>query len=703
MLNRNLQTNRQSMVFIRRMILLSILLLSIITIFSLSASASPLTITNGIQFRDTSGNLIQAHGGGILQDGGYYYWFGENRTTDNLFKEVSVYRSTDLVNWEYRGAALSQSSASELNSAKIERPKVIYNATTGKYVMWMHKENDSDYSEARAAVASSSTPEGPYTYHGSFRPFDTYMSRDITLFNDNGTAYMISAANNNYDLHIYQLTPDYLDVSTLVGNFWAGGHREAPAMFKRGNIYFMLTSGATGWSPNQAKYATASSISGPWSGWTNVGDSTTYGSQPTYVLPIQGTQTTSYLYLGDRWAGAWGGRVNESPYVWQPLSFPTSTSMSMSWADEVTIDVSTGEVTGSVLSAPTAPTPESEPILRYQFEGNANDSSGNGQHGQLFYDPTFVSVDQGQAIDMDGSNDYVSLPAGVVYGLYDFSFSGWVKLDSSANTMRIFDFGYGTSKYMVFTPSGVTGVIEYTITTSGSGGSQRVRGSSPLPTGVWKHVAVTRSGNTNTIYVDGAQVAQNSNVTLSPTDLGVTPANWFGKSMWSSDTYFDGQYDDFRFYNRALSSSEVASLFYSGGPISNPTFSLTLQAEDATLSGGVVEASNHAGYNGSGFADYPWGTGSGVKVTWSFNVPVSGSYDVVVRYANGSSSARPLNLYVNGSQVQTMNFTSTGSWTNYATVTAAGVSLNAGSNTLELVANAGSLGPNIDEMSVNSN
>ena len=311
--------------------------------------SAPVTITNGTQFRDTANNVVHAHGGGVLKVGNYYYWFGENRNTNNTFRYVSAYRSTDLKNWEFRANVLTQSSASELASANIERPKVIFNSSTGKYVMWMHKENGTNYSEARAAVASSSNVEGPYTYHGSFRPLG-HMSRDITLFNDNGTAYMISAANENYDLHIYRLTSDYLTVSTLVGNFWPGGHREAPAMFKRGSTYFLLTSGATGWNPNQAKYATASNIAGPWSGWTNVGDGTTFGSQSTYVLPIQGSSTTSYLYMGDRWAGAWGGPVNDSQYVWLPITFPSSTSMSMSWMSQVTIDVATGTITG------TAPT-----------------------------------------------------------------------------------------------------------------------------------------------------------------------------------------------------------------------------------------------------------------------------------------------------------------------------------------------------------
>ncbi|WP_326553305.1 RICIN domain-containing protein [Micromonospora sp. NBC_01813] len=349
------------------------------------AHAAPVTITNGTQFADTNGSPVHAHGGGVLKVGDYYYWFGENRNPNNTFRAVSVYRSTDLRNWEFRNDVLTQSSATELQVANIERPKVVYNASTGRYVMWMHKENGANYSEARAAVASSATVDGSYTYHGSFRPLG-HMSRDITLYNDNGTGYMISAADENYDLHIYRLTPDYLNVAELVGNFWNDAHREAPALFKRGSTYFMLTSGATGWSPNQARYATASSISGPWTSWTNAGDSTTFRSQPTFVLPIQGTDTTSYLYLGDRWAGAWGGPVNDSQYVWLPITFPSTTSMSLTWAPSITIDTATGTITansptyhrvtnrnsGRVMDVVSNSTANNAEVKQYGWNGGGN-------------------------------------------------------------------------------------------------------------------------------------------------------------------------------------------------------------------------------------------------------------------------------------------------------------------------------------------
>lgn len=295
----------------------------------------------------------------MIKVGENYYWFGENRNANGSFYAVSAYRSRDLRNWEFTKDVLRSSSHAELNPANIERPKVVYNAATGKYVMWMHWENGVNYGEARAAVAVSNSVDGDYTYQGSFRPFSAggdvtdhgkpgYMSRDCGLFvDDDQKAYFISATNENYDLNLYLLTADYLKVDKLAATLFKGGHREAPALFKRNGTYFLLTSGATGWDPNQASYATSSSIASGWSAMKNVADGNTFYSQSTYVLPVQGTAGTSYLYLGDRWAGAWGGRVNDSTYVWQPITFPSATSMNMSWNNTLTIDAGAGTVTGT--------------------------------------------------------------------------------------------------------------------------------------------------------------------------------------------------------------------------------------------------------------------------------------------------------------------------------------------------------------------
>jgi hypothetical protein len=381
------------------------------------AQAAPQTFVNGADVITTDGTVMHAHGGGVIEDGGYYYMLGEQRVEGgNLFNAVSMYRSTDMVNWTHANDILTRNSHPDLDPANIERPKVIYNAEYDHYVMWAHKENGTDYGDAESAVAVSDTVDGDYTYRGSFRPLG-HMSRDQTVFvDDDGTAYLVSAARENYDLHIYRLTDDYLDVEELLYSF-DGDHREAPAVFERDGVYFLVTSGATGWNPNQAKYATTTNFpDGPWSGWQNLGDGTTYGSQPTYVLEIAGSQQTSYMYMGDRWAGASGGPPNESTYVWLPLRFPSNSTLAMDWSPQITIDTATGVVEGvqgetttmtarhsgkcaDVVSGSTADGAE---IIQYTCNGGGNQqwqiqSTGGGYH-------QIMSWSSGKCLDVDGSS-----------------------------------------------------------------------------------------------------------------------------------------------------------------------------------------------------------------------------------------------------------------------------------------------------------
>src|SRR5262245_11575513 len=217
--------------------LVALALLVVQFLFPVTAGAAPVTVTNGVQFTDASGALLHAHGGGMIKVGSYYYWFGENRNPDATFRAVSVYRSTDLRTWEFRNNVLTQGSAAELAVANIERPKVIYNAATGRYVLWAHWENGVDYGQARTAVAVSDTVDGTYTYLGSFRPLGND-SRDMTVFrDDDGAAYLVSATRVNADLNLYRLTADYTGVASLVRTLWPGSYREAPAMFKRNGVY----------------------------------------------------------------------------------------------------------------------------------------------------------------------------------------------------------------------------------------------------------------------------------------------------------------------------------------------------------------------------------------------------------------------------------------------------------------------------------
>lgn len=299
------------------------------------------TFKNGVFWNDTRGKRIEAHGGGFLKVGDTWYWFGEDKSQNSgTFKAVNCYASKDLVTWEFRNAIITRSTAKELNTSDriIERPKVVYNASTKQYVMWAHWDN-GNYSEASAGVFTSPTVDGNYTFVKAWKPLGN-MSRDCNLFvDDDGKGYFMSSANENADMMLYLLTDDYLDVKQLTLKLWAGAKREAPALFKIGSTYFMITSGCTGWDPNQAQYATATAIGGPWSSLTNIGDSKTFDTQSTYVIPVVGSETTTYIYAGDRWQDP---DLVSSKYVWLPL-IVKGTKLGMDFHDAWSLNLSTGK------------------------------------------------------------------------------------------------------------------------------------------------------------------------------------------------------------------------------------------------------------------------------------------------------------------------------------------------------------------------
>jgi F5/8 type C domain/Glycosyl hydrolases family 43 len=299
------------------------------------------TFRNGSFWKDTAGNRIEAHGGGFLQVQDTWYWIGEDKSHNSgNFKAVNCYASKDLEHWEFRNAILTRDTAPELNASDriIERPKVIFNDTTGKYVMWLHWEG-ANYAEAAAGVFSSDTVDGDYKFERSFRPKNN-MARDDQLFKDtDGKAYFMAAANENADMILYELTDDYLDIKRQVSTLWASSKREAPAVFKDGSNYFFITSAATGWDPNQAKFATATAMDGNWSGLSDLGNNTTFDTQPTYVIPVRGTKATTYIYAGDRWKDP---ELGDSKYIWLPIQV-NGTKLKLDAYDAWQLNVTTGE------------------------------------------------------------------------------------------------------------------------------------------------------------------------------------------------------------------------------------------------------------------------------------------------------------------------------------------------------------------------
>lgn len=324
-----------------------LLAMFVVTVFAFVIGTSPVqaasvTITPAGSFTDNNGAYIQAHGGGITKVGSTYYWFGEDKngesSSNTAFQNVPCYSSTDLAHWTFVADVLTRQGSGDLGPNRIvERPKVIFNSTTGRYVMYMHIDNTS-YSEAKVGVATSSSICGSYSYQGSFQPLG-FQSRDMNLFkDDDGSAYLLSEDRAN-GLRIDKLSSDYLSVVSAVTVLTP--NHEAPAMVKLSGRYYLFGSHLTGWSTNDNEYTTATSLSGPWSGWSAFAPpgSHTLNSQTAFILPIAGSSGTSFMYMGDRWTTS---NLGTSPYIWLPLQI-NGANVSMSWHSTWSIDTATGQ------------------------------------------------------------------------------------------------------------------------------------------------------------------------------------------------------------------------------------------------------------------------------------------------------------------------------------------------------------------------
>ena len=265
---------------------------------------------------DMDGHAINAHGAGILKYNNTYYLFGEIKkgktwlVANQPWEDyrvpaggISCYSSKDLITWKNEGIALKPLTgkpSSEIDTGRvIERPKVIYNGRTKKFVMWLHIDKN-DYSLSHAGVAISDKATGPYTYLGSVAP-NEQMSRDMTLFkDDDGKAYLIYASENNMTMQICLLSDDYLSPTKNYIRILENQHREAPALFKQNGKYFLITSLCSGWDSNPATYAVANSMMGTWTQKGNPcvgsGAETTFNSQSTFVLPVDEKKGNTFLW-----------------------------------------------------------------------------------------------------------------------------------------------------------------------------------------------------------------------------------------------------------------------------------------------------------------------------------------------------------------------------------------------------------------------
>ena len=338
----------------------------------------------GAQWHDTDGALIQAHGGQIQRmpvpdESGAptekYVWVGENKRSGHLGNSVAVYTSDDLLHWTCGGDALRSvptraaldtdpyftslyagCTGAELDNVYavlgsdkvIERPKMLYNENTGKYVIWFHSDGFTDktdyniYDAGMSGVAISDSPFGPFRLIGRYRlnecpagqidcyPLSKGEARDMNLFkDDDGTAYIVYASENNKTLYISKLNEEYTYLSAepakaVYGEdyirLFPGSMREAPVLIKGDNgRYYLMSSSTTGWMSNQARAWSSDSILGKWQNDGNPckgeAANVTFDTQSTSIFRALNGQ---WIYYGDRWNGE---NLEDSRYIWLPIEF----------------------------------------------------------------------------------------------------------------------------------------------------------------------------------------------------------------------------------------------------------------------------------------------------------------------------------------------------------------------------------------------
>lgn len=267
---------------------------------------------------DTEGKRIQAHGGSVFYDktDGTYYFYGENKEftvpgSSIWTWGVRAYASRDLYNWEDKGLIIKPDETdrkSSLNpwTAMLDRPHIIYNKRTKKYVCWCKIMNYDDTQTETVLTADSFL--GPYEVvkEGLFPLGMSAGDFDLAVADDGKGYYYFERVHS--ETIIADLTDDYTDVTGFYSEHFPHPHppyvREATAHFIRKHRHYLITSGTSGYFPNPSEVAVADTWHGPFRVLGNPHPDdptrTSFHSQISSVFKVPGKKDL-YIAVADRW------------------------------------------------------------------------------------------------------------------------------------------------------------------------------------------------------------------------------------------------------------------------------------------------------------------------------------------------------------------------------------------------------------------
>jgi len=276
---------------------------------------------------DTEGKRIHAHGGSIMYIDGTYYWYGENKEktlpgTNIWHWGVRCYTSTDLYNWEDKGLIIPPEPDNPKSSLHpgscMDRPHIIYNKKTKKYVCWVKIMNKDGTQTATVLTADHIL--GPYKkVKEGLRPLGMSAGDfDLVVAPDGKAYYYFERVH--CETICADLAEDYTDVTGYYSTHFPRVSppyvREGISYFYRKGLHYLVTSGTTGYFPNPSEVAVAKTWHGPYKvlGELHVNDytRTSFQSQISSIFKVLNKKDL-YIAIADRWM------VGDLPYTYEQV------------------------------------------------------------------------------------------------------------------------------------------------------------------------------------------------------------------------------------------------------------------------------------------------------------------------------------------------------------------------------------------------
>lgn len=583
---------------------------------ALATNSMAQTIQNDEFWKDTDGNFIYSQGGGVLQVGDTYYWYGvkyngavtyaanpTSKNSDIGFAGVTCYSSKDLVNWKFEGIVLKPDQAA---AGWFGRIGVAYNKNSKKYVL--AGQGGSPSWEFGEYFATSDSPTGPF----KFARVQTDLSflvnggtGDQTVFqDDDGKAYIIcSNVKGRTNLYVSQLRDsDFLEMEaskTVNIHKSRVGGREGNAMFKHDGVYYFCSSDLHGWNTSQTYCMSATNIFGPYSEefvLEGTQHDFSHVTQTGFFIMVNGTKGSFVVNAGDRWSDFAGNGLGFNQ--WLPISFESG-----------------------------------KPVFHSLSQWNINVKEGTWSVGQ--------------------GNNYCLNPSFEADRVNQTWLTGWKLASTSSENINnskkkrtgrwsLYLTGKQTAYQTVNVPNGTYKLSGY-VQSSGGQNSAKLF-AKDMGSG---EAAANITANSNWVKVQ----TNSFEVTSGKVTLGL-------EVNGSSDQWI--AIDDIELIQEKsteITLPEIKDL----DVISKD--SVIYEAEEGYIGKGVVE-SLHEGFSGESYVNLDNEVGSFLQIAvWN---STSGKRDFKIVYANGGKTSRPVQILVNDSiQIDSLDLSVTSDWTDW--------------------------------------